>query len=279
MAQSNVFTPSETVDILSNNSVNKVTYPVLKVVLLGMMAGLMISFGADAFIMVSHAIDNAGLAKMAGGAVFPVGLIAIVLSGSELLTGSCLNVLGIPTGKITLAGVLKNALLVGLANGLGAAALAAGVYYMGQLDTSAGRMGAYVIKMAVGKVTMGFGPAVVSGIWCNVLVCLAIFLAAASTQVAGKALAIFFPIWVFVTSGFEHSVANMFYLPLGLLAKGNAAYAQAADKLYGIGADQLSQLTLTSCLTQNLLPVIIGNVIGGALVVAGCFYLALKKSK
>lgn len=279
MAESNVFTPSETVDILSNNSVKKVTYSPRKVILLGIMAGLMISFGADAFIMVSHAIDNAGLAKMAGGAVFPLGLIAIVLSGSELLTGSCLNVLGIPTGKITLSGVLKNACLVGLANGIGAAALAFGVYYMGQLDTSAGRMGAYAIKMALGKVTMGFGPAVVSGIWCNVLVCLAIFLAASSTQVAGKILAIFFPIWVFVTSGFEHSVTNMFYLPLGILAKGNPTYMQAAEKIYSISPGQLDPLSWAGCLTNNLLPVIIGNVIGGAIVVAGCFYLALKKSK
>lgn len=278
MAQPTVFTPSETVDILTNNSVNKVNHSFMKVMLLGIMAGLMISFGADAFLIVSHSVDKAGAAKMMGGAIFPIGLISIVLSDSELLTGSCLNVLGLTTGKINLSAVTRNMVLVAIANCVGAVILAASLYYMGQLNLSGGRMGAYAIKVALNKVTMGFGPAVVSGIWCNVLVCLAILLAAASQQVAGKVLAIFFPIWVFVACGFEHSVANMFYLPLGMLAKGNADYAAAAEKLYGISADVLTQLSWSGCLVDNMIPVIIGNVIGGSVVVAGCFYVALKRS-
>ena len=212
-------TPSEVLDILTRNSINKVRYPVMKTLLLGIMAGLMISFGADAALIAGHALENMSVSRIVSGAIFPIGLIAIVLTGSELFTGSCLNVLGITTGEIHFGGVFRNWVIVAIANAIGAIVLAGTVYYMGQLDLSAARMGAYAIKTAVGKVNLGFMPALVSGIWCNFLVCLGVFLGAAAKDVAGKILGIFFPIWVFVSCGFEHSVAHMFYLPLGYLAK------------------------------------------------------------
>lgn len=235
-------TPAEVVDILTQNSINKVTYPFMKTLLLGIMAGLMISFGADAALIAGHAIDNMSVGRVVSGAIFPVGLISIVLTGSELLTGSCLNVLGIPTGKIGFGGVAKNLVYVAIANAIGAVLLAVTVYAMNQLDLSSARMGAYAIKTAVGKV-------------------------------AG----IFFPIWVFVACGFEHSVANMFYLPLGFLAKGNPDYAAAATELFGITQAQMDGLDIPSILVDNLLPVTIGNIIGGSIMLAGFYYLALKK--
>ena len=247
-------TPAEVVDILTQNSINKVTYPFMKTLLLGIMAGLMISFGADAALIAGHAIDNMSVGRVVSGAIFPVGLISIVLTGSELLTGSCLNVLGIPTGKIGFGGVAKNLVYVAIANAIGAVLLAVTVYAMNQLDLSSARMGAYAIKTAVGKVGLGFGPALLSGIWCNFLVCLAVFLAA-----------------------FEHSVANMFYLPLGFLAKGNPDYAAAATELFGITQAQMDGLDIPSILVDNLLPVTIGNIIGGSIMLAGFYYLALKK--
>ena len=178
-------TPAEVVDILTQNSINKVTYPFMKTLLFGIMAGLMISFGADAALIAGHAIDNMSVGRVVSGAIFPVGLISIVLTGSELLTGSCLNVLGIPTGKIGFGGVAKNLVYVAIANAIGAVLLAATVYAMNQLDLSSARMGAYAIKTAVGKVGLGFGPALLSGIWCNFLVCLAVFLAATSKDTVG----------------------------------------------------------------------------------------------
>lgn len=272
-------TPVEVVDILTQNSVNKVTYPFMKTLLLGIMAGLMISFGADAALIAGHAIESMSVARVISGAIFPVGLISIVLTGSELLTGSCLNVLGVSTGKIGFGGVAKNLVYVAIANAIGAVLLAVTVYAMGQLDLSSARLGGYVIKNAVGKVGLGFGPAFLSGIWCNFLVCLAVFLAATAKDTVGKIVGIFFPIWVFVACGFEHSVANMFYLPLGYLAKGNADYAQAATDLFGITAAQMDSLTVSSILIDNLLPVTLGNIVGGSVMLAGFYYLALKKIK
>lgn len=270
-------TPAEVLDILTNNSIKKVRYPLMKIMLLGIMAGLMISFGADAAMIAGHAMDNMSAARLLSGAIFPIGLIAIVLTGSELFTGSCLNVLGIPTGEIRFSEVCVNLFWVLLANGIGAVALAVTVFAMGQLDLSGAQMGAYAIKTAVGKVNLGFMPALLSGIWCNFLVCLGVFLGAAAKDVVGKILGIFFPIWVFVSCGFEHSVANMFYLPLGYLAKSNPAYVAAAHDAFGITLQQLQSLNYTGMLLGNLVPVIIGNVIGGSLVLAGFYYLALKK--
>lgn len=271
-------TPLEVVDILTQNSIRKVNYPFMKTLLLGIMAGLMISFGADAALIAGHAIESMSISRILSGAIFPVGLISIVLTGSELLTGSCLNVLGIPTGEIRFAGVVKNLACVALANAIGAVLLAATVFYIGQLDLSGGLMAGYAIKTAVGKVELGFGHALVSGIWCNFLVCLAVFLATTAKDTVGKVAGIFFPIWTFVACGFEHSVANMFYLPLGFLAKGDAAYAAQATEQFGVTQAQMDGLTLPSILIDNLLPVTIGNVIGGSIMLAGFYYLALKKN-
>lgn len=270
-------TPTEVVDSLTQNSINKVTYPFVKTLLLGIMAGLMISFGADAALVAGHAIDNASVGRLVSGAIFPVGLISIVLTGSELFTGSCLNVLGLTTRQFGMGKLAKNLLYVCIANAIGAVLLAVTVYAMHQLDLSGARMGAYAIKTAVGKVELGFGPALLSGIWCNFLVCLAVFLGATAKDTVGKVAGIFFPIWVFVACGFEHSVANMFYLPLGFLAKGNADYATAATELFGITTAQMDGLTVSAIVLDNLVPVIIGNVIGGSIMIAGAYYLALKK--
>lgn len=272
-----VNTPAEVLDILTQNSIKKVNYPFIKVLLLGIMAGLMISFGADAAMIAGHAMDNMSVARVVSGAIFPVGLISIVLTGSELLTGSCLNVLGLPTKKITLAGFSKNLFYVALANCIGAVLLAVTVYMMGQLDLSGGRMGAYAIKTAVGKVSLGFWPALLSGIWCNFLVCLGVFLGACAKDVVGKIIAIFFPIWVFVSCGFEHSVANMFYLPLGWLAKHNALYAEQAEALFNITSTQMDGLNMVSMVCSNFIPVVIGNIIGGSVMLAAFYYIALKK--
>lgn len=273
----NYNTPAEVLDILTANSIKKVNYPFVKVLLLGIMAGLMISFGADAAMIAGHSMDNMSVARVVSGAIFPIGLIAIVLTGSELLTGSCLNVLGLPTKKITLAGFSRNLFYVGLANCIGAVLLAVTIYYMGQLDLSGGRMGAYAIKTAVGKVNLGFFPALLSAVWCNFLVCLGVFLGAAAKDVAGKILGIFFPIWVFVSCGFEHSVANMFYLPLGWLAKHNGNYVTVAADVFGITQAQLDSLNFGAMVFSNLIPVIIGNIIGGSIMLAAFYYLALKK--
>ena len=161
-----------------------------------------------------------------------------------------------------------------LGNFAGAVLIAFLVAHSGQYDYSAGALGAYTIKTAVGKTGLSFMRALFSGILCNILVCAAVLMAAAAKDIGGKVLAIFFPILAFVVSGFEHCVANMYYIPAGIFAAGNPAYVQKAQELYGLGAEKLTGLNWGSFVTVNLLPVTIGNIIGGAVMVGGvCFYL------
>jgi len=148
------------------------------------------------------------------------------------------------------------------------------VAYSGQFDYSSGALGAYTIKVAAGKVSLPFSTALISGILCNILVCVAVLMASAARDSAGKILAVFFPIWAFVVSGFEHCVANMYYIPAGILACRNEVYLQKAGELFGITSDQTASLNWSGMLLSNLIPVTIGNIIGGAVFVGGiCYYL------
>lgn len=164
-------------------------------------------------------------------------------------------------------------------NILGAALIAFLVAYSGQYDYSSGALGAYTIKVAYGKVHLSFANALVSGILCNILVCVAVLMAAAAKDIAGKVLAIFFPILAFVVSGFEHCVANMYYITAGLLCKLNPAYVQMAMEQYGYTADQLAALNVGSFLVGNLLPVTIGNMIGGMVTLGLPLWYVNKEGK
>ncbi len=182
----------------------------MKTLLLGIMAGLMISFGADAALIAGHAIDNMSVGRVVSGAIFPVGLISIVLTGSELLTGSCLNVLGISNWQDRFRRRRQESRLCCHRQCHRRCALGSHrLRHEPARSFQRARMGAYAIKTAVGKVGLVWASAH-SGIWCNFLVCLAVFLAATAKDTVGKVAGIFFPIWVFVACGFEHSVANMF---------------------------------------------------------------------
>ena len=160
---------------------------------------------------------------------------------------------------------------------IGAAFVAFCVCYCGQFDYTNGGLGAFTIKVALGKVNLPPEKAFVSGILCNILVCLAIFMAGSAKDVAGKILAIFFPIWVFVISGFEHCVANMYYIPAGIFAAQNDAYVAKAQDLYGITSEQIESLCVSG-FVNNLFPVTIGNIAGGMFFVGLIFFL-IHKSK
>lgn len=171
--------------------------------------------------------------------------------------------------------MLKNWAIVYICNFIGSLLVAFMVYYSGAFYAGDGMLGAVTIKIAAGKVNMPFGPALVSGIMCNGLVCMAVWLSSGAQTTVGKILSIFFPIWLFVTAGFEHSVANMFFIPAGIFAAGNESFTT----LSGVGADVLYNLTWTGMMINNLLPVTIGNIIGGAICVAAGYYAALKSDK
>ena len=149
------------------------------------------------------------------------------------------------------------------------------VYYSGGLNAGNGLLGAMTVKIASGKVNLEFGQALVSGIMCNWLVCMAVWLSTGAQTTIGKIFSIFFPIWLFVTAGFEHSVANMFFIPAGIFASGNELFVS----LSGISQDVLSNLNWSGMLINNLFPVTIGNIIGGSVCVAMGYYTALKSEK
>ena len=163
---------------------------------------------------------------------------------------------------------------------LGSVVTAALIYGSGQFDNSAGGLGAYTIKVAMGKTGLDFGNAFMSGIMCNVLVCIAVLMSSSAKDIIGKLFACFFPIMVFVVSGFEHCVANMYYIPAGLMAASNSKYVDKACELYGYTAQQISdQLTVGHFFSKNLLPVTLGNIIGGGLIVGIGLYIINKPKK
>lgn len=245
----------------------------IRMILLGIFAGMFIACGASASSVAMHNIANVGLARLVAGAIFPVGLMMIVFVGGELFTGDCLMIMGCMHGKISAWRMIKVLIVVFLSNFIGAVLVAVLVNSSGQFHYSSDLMGAFTVKVAVGKLNMSFGAAFASAIMCNIFVCLAVLMATAAKDISGKVWAIFFPIMAFVVSGYEHCVANMYYVPAGIFASGNSAYLEAAQSAYGYTAAQLDSLTWGNFLLKNLLPVTLGNVVGGMLFVGLPLYL------
>ena len=274
MDKYNCYTPKEVHENMVNAAVTKVNYSVLQLMILGIMAGSCIALGAEASNTAMHAITNVGVARLVAGCVFPVGLIAMILAGGELFTGNCLMLGSVVNGKIKLSGMLRNWVIVYIFNMVGGVMIAAIVSQTGQWNFTDGMLGAMTLKVAVGKVTMSHWTAFCSGIMCNIFVCLAVLMASAAKAVVGKILSIFFPICAFVISGFEHCVANMYYIPAGIMASKNPEYVQKAQELYGLSLDQIHQLSVGSFLYNNLLFVTAGNIIGGGVIIGLMYYAA-----
>lgn len=265
-------TPKEIAQATINSGVAKSQLTIPKMLLLGIFAGIFIAFGGFASQMISHSIDSVGVAKFAGAAVFPVGLMFVVMGGAELFTGNNLMAVALLDRKIKIQGMLKNWLFVYIGNLLGSVIFAAIILGSGLLNTSGMKLGAVAVNGAYQRITMGFGPAILRGILCNITVVLAVWLATSAKDIVSKIWACWFPIMLFVLSGFDHSVANMYFLVLGVLAKGQ--YQQKVTELYNVSADQLSGLNWGTIWTGNLIPVTIGNIIGGAVLVSTVYWFA-----
>ncbi|MCL2136636.1 MAG: formate/nitrite transporter family protein [Coriobacteriia bacterium] len=258
----NYNTPAEVCDVAINAAVTKANMPILKMLLLSIAAGAFIAFGAVCSAVAMHNIADVGVARFVCGAVFPVGLMLIVMVGGELFTGNCLMIEGLMEGKITLLGWLKNMVVVYTGNLIGSAIVAALTAAANTWAYTGGALGAFTIRVAVTKAGLPFATAFASGVLCNVLVCGAVLMAFSSRDIIGKILGIWFPIMAFVLAGFEHSVANMYYLFAGLFASMNDAYVDKAAELYSIGADKIASLDFMGFLA-NLVPVTLGNIVGG----------------
>lgn len=251
----------------------KVKYPILKSVILGMLAGAFVAMGGFASSLASHSVDNVGLSKFIAGAIFPVGLMLVLLCGTDLFTGNVLLVVPFADKKIKLSQVVKNWIIIYFSNFIGAIIIAFLIYSSGLLDTNSYKLGGYALKVASTKATLTFSKALASGILCNIIVCLAVWMSYAAKDIAGKILAIWFPIMAFVVSGFEHSVANMYYFTIALFAKANTEYIKA----YNLPLEKVAHIDFVHIL-NNLIPVTLGNIIGGGLFVGLAFWVAYKYS-
>ena len=262
--------------IVASNMVaakGKTQLPLVRMILLGIFAGMFIACGASTSSVAMHAVSNVGLARLVAGCIFPVGLMMIVFVGGELFTGDCLMIMGCIHGKFSVLSMVKVLIVVFLSNFAGSALFAWMVTASTQFNFTGGLLGAFTIKVAMGKVSMSFGTAFISGILCNFFVCIAVLMAAAAKDIAGKVWAIFFPIMAFVVSGYEHCVANMYYIPAAIFAAADPAYVQAAQSAYGYTAAQLEALNWSSFLVNNLIPVTLGNIAGGMVFVGLPLYL------
>ena len=273
----NFLTPSEIVDFTEETGVKKATMPLSRTLLLAFLAGVFIALASVGSNIISHNIENIGVAKYLAGLIFPTGLILVVIAGAELYTGNNLISIAVLAGRVKWSKYIWNLSFVWLGNLVGSVFIALLIYLSGQLDYTEGLLGAYTIKVASVKSSLSFTQALSSGILCNLLVCLAVWMSYAAKDIAGKTLVIFFPIWLFIASGYEHSVANMYYLSAGLMAKSNPEFINQAGAELGLTPENINNLTIMNAFTDNLVPVTLGNLIGGALFVGAWYWWAYKK--
>jgi formate transporter len=248
--------------------VYKATSPWLTVFVLGILAGAYVGFGG--FLYTTVTFDAAaklglGVTKLLGGIVFSVGLMLVVIAGAELFTGNTLMVSSVMSSKITFGKMIQRWGIVWVANFIGSILIALLFFYSGLWKTADGALGAAAVKIACNKLSLSFSEALWRGIGCNWLVCLAVWMALAARQTVGKIFAILFPVMAFVALGFEHCIANMYFIPTGIL------FVQKATLPVAHGID-VSVLNWVNLFWKNLLPVTIGNIIGGAVFVGMSYW-------
>lgn len=270
--------PKEITEGYLNAGIEKSRKGTKRLFLLGILAGMFIAFGASSSMVAAHAIENYGVAKLVAGCVFPVGLMLIIMVGGELFTGDCLMIMGSWHKDYDRKVVFKKLAIIWISNFIGAIIIALIVKFSGQQDMSYGLLGAYTIKTAYSKVTLTFVQAFVSGVGCNIIVCAAMLMAYSATDTTGKLLSAFFAIMAFVVSGFEHCVANMYYLTAGVLALMNDSYKELAMETYHLTAEQLEMVNLQG-IVMNLIPVTLGNIVGGMIFIGLPLYLLNINSK
>ena len=253
--------------------IKKSQLPIYKLLLLGILGGAFIAFASEGSNAAIHTIESVGIAKALAGALFAAGLMLVVITGAELFTGSCLIVVSAAEKMSSWKSMFKNWFFVYIGNFIGAMIVVLLIILSGQFDFSNGMLGGFTIKVAAYKTSLPFWSALSMGILCNWLVCMAIWMAFSTKDIAGKLLSIFFPIWLFITSGFEHSIANMYYIPAGIIAKFNPLWANAAVTL-GVSSAKQDTLTWGSFITNNLIPVTLGNIIGGCVFVGMIYWLS-----
>ena len=247
------FAPKEIAARVRDVGVGKARLPLLTLALLGVLAGAFIGLGALMFTLVaSDASLGFAASRLLGGLAFSLGLVLVTVAGAELFTGNNLIAMAWASGRVSTTELLRNWVVVGLANLVGATGLALLVAWSGHGALNQGEVGRAAVRIATAKAQVPLGEAFFRGVLCNVLVCMAVWMGLAGRSVTDKVLAIVFPITAFVAAGFEHSIANLYFFPL----------AMALGAPLGAG-DML----------RNLVPVIGGNIVGGSVLVAGIYWV------
>ncbi len=262
------FSPKQIAQKVEEVGVAKAHLPAVPTLMLGVLAGGFIGLGALYFtLVVSDPQLSFGVARVLGGVAFSLGLILVVVAGAELFTGNNLLVMAWADRRITTAEMLRNWVLVYASNAVGAIGLVVVVYLSHHADMNQGAVGQAYVKIAAAKTALPFWEAFFKGVLCNLLVCLAVWLALAGRSVTDRVLAIVFPISAFVAAGFEHCVANMYFISLGIFLKDG--YAATAN----LDAASLNW----SGFAGNLIPVTLGNIIGGSVMVALVYYTIYRR--
>jgi formate/nitrite transporter len=254
--------------IASTVGVAKATSPWFSVFVLGVLAGAYIGFGGLFSSIVtfdSAAKVGVGITKMLGGAAFSLGLILVIIAGAELFTGNNLMISSVLSKEISFGVMTKRWALVYIANFVGSIIMVIIFYFSGLWKTGDGALGSMAVGIAYKKISLSFGEAVFRGIGCNWLVCLAVWMALAARQTISKIFAIFFPIMAFVAIGFEHCVANMYFIPTGIFLTNWGGVASPP----GFDPNSLGWITF---IWNNLVPVTIGNIIGGVVFVGMSYW-------
>ena len=259
------FSPREIAERVESVGVAKARLPLLSMLMLGALAGAFIGLGALYFVVVkADASLSFAASQLLGGLAFSLGLILVIVAGAELFTGNNLLAMAWADGKISTFELLRNWTVVCGANFVGAVGLALLVFLSGHTDMNDGAVAEQYVRIAAAKCALPFWTAFFKGVLCNVLVCLAVWMALAGRSVIDKAIAVVFPISAFVAAGFEHSIANMYIIPLAMLLKEFGDFGAQADAITWLG------------LLGNLVPVILGNIIGGSVLVALVYHVIYR---
>ncbi len=271
------YTPGEMAKRVEVASIRKAKLDFLSLIMLAILAGSFIALGAEfCTLVIFDSTLSVGLTKLLGGLVFSLGLILVIIAGAELFTGNNLIMMGFGSGVVTYKQLLKNWCVSYLGNFIGSMFIVGLMYFSNQWMMKDYLLGAKAVLIAADKVNLNFTEAFVRGILCNLLVCLAVWLCFSARTVIGKVSAIIFPITAFVASGFEHSIANMYFIPMGIILRGNN---NVMNKVLEVAPDaNLDRLNITGLL-GNLLPVTLGNIVGGAILVAAIYWLIIVLPK
>lgn len=256
------FSPKEIAARVEAIGVNKARLPLLSMLMLGILAGAFIGLGALYYVLI-RSDPTLGFAarQVLGGAAFSLGLFLVVVAGAELFTGNNLLAMAWAGGKISTRDLLRNWAIVCCGNFIGAAGLALLVFLSHHADLNNGAIAQEYLRIASAKVSMPFWTAFFRGVLCNVLVCMAVWMALAGRSVVDKAAAIVLPISAFVAAGFEHSIANMYLIPLAMLLQDAGGSVATVDAIGWAG------------FFRNMVPVLLGNIIGGSVLVGLVYYI------